>query len=38
LSRFDFALKYVTSKSIEQADSLSKRADWVEEVERDNEN
>ena len=38
LSRFDFALKYVAGKSIGQADSLSKRADWAEGVRRDNEN
>ena len=38
LSRFDFALKHVASKSMERADSLSRRVDWVEEVERDNEN
>jgi len=38
LSRFDFALKYVASKSIEQANSLSRRADWVERVERNNKN
>jgi len=38
LSRFDFALKHIASKSMEQADSLSKRADWVERVEKDNEN
>ena len=31
-------MKYVASKSMEQADSLSKRADWIEKVERDNEN
>ena len=38
LSRFDFALKYVASKSMERADSLSRRVDWAERVERDNEN
>ena len=38
LSRFDFALKHVASKSMGRADSLSRRVDWVEEVERDNEN
>jgi len=38
LSRFDFALKHVADKSIGQADSLSRRADWAEGVERDNEN
>ena len=36
--RFDFALKHIASKSIEQANSLSRRADWAEGVERDNEN
>jgi len=38
LSRFDFALKHVAGKSVGQADSLSRRAYWAEEVERDNEN
>ncbi len=38
LSRFDFALKYVAGKSMEQADSLSRRADWAKGIERDNEN
>jgi len=38
LSRFDFALKHVASKSIGRADSLSRRVDWAEGVERDNEN
>ena len=38
LSRFDFALKHVASKSIERADSLSRRVDWAEGVEKDNEN
>ena len=38
LSRFDFALKHVARKSMERADSLSRRANWAEEVERDNEN
>ena len=36
--RFDFALKHIASKSIEQANSLSRRADWAEGVERDNKN
>ena len=35
-SRFDFTLKYVAGKSMGRVDSLSRRADWVEEVERDN--
>ena len=38
LSKFDFALKHVASKSMGQADSLSKRADWAEGIERDNKN
>ena len=37
-SRFDFSLKYVAGKSMEQADSLSKRTDWAEGVKRDNKN
>ena len=38
LLRFDFALKYVAGKSMGRADNLSKRADWAEEVEKDNKN
>ena len=38
MSRFDFASKHVAGKSIEQVDSLSRRTDWAEEVERDNKN
>ena len=38
LSRFDFALKHVAGKSMERADSLSRRVDWAERVEKDNEN
>ena len=38
LSRFDFALKHVAGKSMGRADSLSRRVDWVERIERDNEN
>ena len=38
MSRFDFTLKHVAGKSMERADSLSRRVDWAEEVERDNEN
>jgi len=38
LSRFDFTLKHVASKSIGQVDSLSRRTDWAEGVKRDNEN
>ena len=38
MSRFDFTLKHVAGKSMERADSLSRRVDWVEGVERDNKN
>ena len=38
MSRFDFALKHVAGKSMGKADSLSRRVDWVEGVEKDNEN
>ena len=38
LSRFDFVLKHVAGKSMGQADSSSRRADWAGGVERDNEN
>jgi len=38
LSRFDFTLKHVAGKSMGRADSLSRRADWAEGVEKDNEN
>jgi len=38
LSRFDFTLKHIASKSMGRADSLSRRVDWVEGVEKDNEN
>ena len=38
MSRFDFALKHVAGKSMGRADSLSRRVDWVEGVEKDNEN
>jgi len=38
LSRFGFTLKHVAGKSIGRVDSLSRRADWAEEIERDNEN
>ena len=38
MSRFDFALKHVTGKSMGRADSLSRKVDWAERVERDNEN
>ena len=32
LLRFDFTLKYVVGKSMERADSLSRRVDWAEGV------
>ena len=38
MSRFDFALKHVVGKNMRRADSLSKRVDWAEGVEKDNEN
>ena len=38
MSRFDFALKHVAGKSMGRADSLSRRVDWAEGVEKDNEN
>jgi len=38
LSRFDFTLKHVAGKSMGRVDSLSRRVDWAEGVERDNEN
>ena len=38
LSRFDFALKHVAGKSMEKADSLSRRVNWAEGVGQDNEN
>ena len=38
MSRFDFALKHIAGKSMERADSLSRRVDWTEGVEKDNEN
>ena len=38
LLRFNFALKHVTSKSMGRANSLSRRVDWAEGVEKDNEN
>ena len=38
MSRFDFTLKHIAGKSMERADSLSRRIDWAEGVERDNEN
>ena len=38
MSRFNFALKHVAGKSMGKVDSLSRRVDWAEGVERDNEN
>ena len=38
LLRFDFTLKHVANKSMRQVDSLSRRIDWAEKVEKDNEN
>ena len=38
LSRFDFILKHVAGRSMGRADSLSRRVDWAEGVEKDNEN
>ena len=38
LSRFDFLLKHVAGRSMGRADSLSRRVDWAEGVEKDNEN
>jgi len=33
-----FTIMIVVGKSMRQASSLSKRADWIEGVEKDNEN
>ena len=38
MSRFDFALKHIAGKSMKRADSLSRRVDWAEGVEKNNEN
>jgi len=38
LSRFNFTLKHVPGKSIGKVDRLSRRPDWQEGVEKDNEN
>ena len=38
LLRFDFALKHVAGKTMGRVDSLSRRVDWAEGVERDNKN
>jgi len=37
LSQFDFTLKHVPGKSMEKADGLSRRLDWQERIENDNE-
>jgi len=37
LSQFNFALKHIPGKSIEKADGLSRRPDWQEGVEKNNE-
>ena len=36
--QFNFALKHIPGKSIGKTDRLSKRPDWQERVEKDNEN
>jgi len=38
LSRFDFILKHIAGKNIEQANSLSKKAYWAESIEKDDKN
>ena len=37
LSQFNFILKYIPGKSMGKADGLSRRLDWQEGVEKDNE-
>jgi len=37
LSQFNFTLKHILRKSIGKADGLSRRPDWQEGMERDNE-
>jgi len=37
LSQFNFTLKHILGKSMEKANRLSRRPDWQERVERDNE-
>jgi len=37
LSQFNFTLKHVSEKSMGRADGLSRRPDWQEGVEKDNE-
>ena len=36
--RFDCVLKHIAGKSMDRADSLSKRVNWAEGIERDNKN
>jgi len=38
LLRFSFTLKHIPGKSMGKADRLSRRPDWQDGVERDNEN
>jgi len=38
LSRFDFVLKHMPEISMGKADELSRRPDWKEEVDKNNEN
>ena len=38
LRDFDFTLKHVAGKSMGRADSLSRRVDWAEGVEKENKN
>ena len=38
LSQFNFMLKHVLGKSMGKANRLSRRLDWQEGVEKDNEN
>jgi len=38
LSRFNFTLKHILGKSMGKANRLSRRLDWQEGVEKDNEN
>jgi len=37
LSRFDFILKHVPETKMGKADRLSRRLDWKEGIDRDNE-
>jgi len=38
LLRFNFTLKHIPGKSMGKMDGLSRRLDWQEKVEKDNEN